>query len=253
MSVAQSDFTSALLDPAAAVPEGLTNPDGVPATKRFNVYRNNVAVSLSDALMTAFPVITKLIGEENFKAVAGVYLRQHPPSSPLMMFYGDKMPAFLEGFAPLAKLPYLADVARLELALRRAYHAADGAPLAAEVLQTLPPDRLMAARIILAPAVQLVRSRWPVHGIWRFNMEDGAPKPGGKGQNVLVTRPEYDPVLTTLAPGGGTFVADLMQGESFGAALDAATAQVPDFDLTAALSVLLAGGALHRLDEDSTP
>ena len=253
MTVAQSEFTSALLDPAAAVPEGLTNPDGAPATKRFNVYRNNVAVSLTDALMTAFPVITKLIGAENFKAIAGVYLRQHPPASPLMMFYGEEMPAFLEAFPPLARYPYLGDVARLELALRRSYHAADATPVAPETLQALPPDRLMASRLVLAPAVQLVRSRWPVHGIWRFNMENGVPKPGGQGENVLITRPEFDPQLTTLAPGGGTFVAALMQGDRFGAALEAATAATPDFDLTATLGVLLAGAAITRLDEDTTP
>ncbi|MDJ0639801.1 MAG: DUF2063 domain-containing protein, partial [Paracoccaceae bacterium] len=79
------------------------------------------------------------------------------------------------------------------------------------------------------------------------------PKPGGQGENVLITRPEFDPQLTTLAPGGGTFVAALMQGDRFGAALEAATAATPDFDLTATLGVLLAGAAITRLDEDTTP
>ncbi|MDJ0824722.1 MAG: DNA-binding domain-containing protein [Rhodobacter sp.] len=250
MTVAQAEFTQALLDPATPAPAGLTNPDGVQATKRFNVYRNNVAVSLTDALETAFPVIAKLIGAENFKAIAGVYLRQHPPSSPLMMFYGAELPDFLAGFEPLQHLPYLPDVAQLELALRHAYHAADAAPLPPETFQALPPDRLMAARIRFAPTVHLIRSRYPVHGIWAYKMEDGAPKPEPRGENVLVTRPDFDPQLATLAPGGGTFVAALMDGARFGAALDAATEQVPEFDLTATLGVLFAGAAITILDED---
>ena len=144
MSVGQGAFAQAILDAARPAPAGLTNPDGAPASKRFDVYRNNVAVSLTEALQTAFPAIAKLIGEENFKATAGVYLRQNPPGSPLMMFYGDQMPAFLGGFEHVQHLPYLPDVARLELALRQSYHAADAEPLAPETFQTLPPDRLIS-------------------------------------------------------------------------------------------------------------
>ena len=67
MSVSQAKFTQALLNPEAAIPAGLIDPQGRPAGKRFNVYRNNVIVSLMDAMETAFPVIQKLIGAENFR------------------------------------------------------------------------------------------------------------------------------------------------------------------------------------------
>lgn len=248
--VGQSEFARAILDPSLAAPTGLTNPDGAQASKRFDVYRNNVAVSLTEALETGFPVIRKLVGAEFFKAMSGVYLRQHPPTSQLMMFYGQDLPAFLTGFQPVQHLPYLPDVARLELALRQSYHAADAEPLPPETLQTLAADRLMGARLVFAPAMVLIRSRWPVHGIWRMNTEEAAPKPGTAGENVLVTRPEFDPVLSTLAPGGGTFLARLIAGARFSEALDAATEQVPEFDLTATLGVLFAGAAITGLNED---
>jgi len=249
MSVAQSDFVRAMLDPSKPVPEGLTNPDGAQAAKRFDVYRNNVAVSLTEALETAFPVLRKLLGEANFKGLAGVYLRAHPPGSALMMFYGAEMPTFLAGFAPVAKLPYLPDVARLELARRESYHAPDTQAIDPAAFQTLPPDRLMAARVSLAPAMRLIRSRWPIHGIWLRNMEDG-PMPGQAGENVLIARPEFDPAMTTLPPGGGAFMAALMAGAPFGDALDKALAPVPDFDLSAMLGILFAGGAIIDLNED---
>ena len=98
MSHPQDAFVSALFAPDAPVPEGLSDPEGRPAGKRFDVYRNNVAVSLTEALLTAFPVVAKLLGDANFRSVAGVYLRQHPPQSPLLMFYGEEMPGFLEAF-----------------------------------------------------------------------------------------------------------------------------------------------------------
>lgn len=246
-SVDQALFTQAVLDPELAVPEGLTDPQGRTDAKRFAVYRNNVAVSLTEALETAFPVIRKLVGDEFFKAMAGVFLRQHPPSSALMMFYGAEMPAFLAGFEPARHLGYLADVARLELALRRAYHAADAAPIDPAALQSLAPERLMQARLHLAPAVQLIRSPWPIHAIWLANTTDDAPKPQMLAQDVLVTRPEFDPQPNALPTGGGAFVAALMDGARFSEALAAAGA---GFDLTEMLGILLTGAAITKIDDE---
>ena len=249
MTVSQDSFVAALLAPDQPVPEGLSDPEGRPAGKRFDVYRNNVAVSLTDALETAFPVVAKLLGEVNFRNIAGVYLRRHPPRSPLMMFYGAEMPAFLAGFPPVAHLGYLPDIARLELALREAYHAADATAIDPARLGALPPDRLMASRVRLAPAVRLIRSPWPVHAIWRFNMEEGTPKPAMMAEDVLVVRPEFDPEPLLLPVGGGAFVAALADGRPFSDAFDAGAAEVPEFDLAATLGLLLTHGALTELDE----
>ncbi|MEJ6708232.1 MAG: DNA-binding domain-containing protein [Amylibacter sp.] len=79
MSVDQKAFTQALLNPETAILVGLIDPKGRPAGKRFDVYRNNVIVGLMDAMETAFPVIQKLIGAENFRNLLGAYVRQHPP------------------------------------------------------------------------------------------------------------------------------------------------------------------------------
>ncbi|MCP4818153.1 MAG: DUF2063 domain-containing protein, partial [Shimia sp.] len=116
MIVSQTEFRGALLDGTRERPIGLTDEKGRAAGRRFDVYRNNVAVSLTEALAAGFPTIAKLLGEENFNAIAGLFLRQSPPASPLMMHYGAGFPEFLQTFEPLQHLGYLADVAHLELA-----------------------------------------------------------------------------------------------------------------------------------------
>lgn len=249
MSVTQAEFTAAMMDAALPVPDGLIDGAGHPAARRFNVYRNNVAVSLAEALKTAFPVITKLLGEQNMDGLARLYLKAHPPSAPLMMFYGEAFPDFLAHMEQLSHLGYLPDVARLELAERRAYHAADTEALAPDALGALAPEALMQATLTLAPAVQLVRSPWPIHAIWRFNTEDGAPKPEAGAQDVLVTRPAFDPVFHLLPEGGGEWIAALAAGQSFGSAFEAAQAAHPGFDLGANLTLLLQDGAITSVKE----
>ena len=246
MSVDQSGFHDALLDAATPAPEGLTDGHGRPAGKRFDIYRNNVAVSLTEALELSFPCVRRLIGEENFKRVAGVFLRRHPPRTPMLMQYGADFPAFLDGFAPLSHLGYLPDVARLEQALRLSYHAADATPADATQLARIPPEALADTRLVLTPAVRLVRSDWPVHAIWAFNMEDG-PKPQPIAQDVLITRPALDPLMTVIDAGTAEFVAALINGETLGTAHQRATGAAADFDLAPALSLLLGGSAISKI------
>ncbi|MCX7644090.1 MAG: DNA-binding domain-containing protein [Rhodobacteraceae bacterium] len=242
----QGAFRRALLDPAAAVPAGLVGPGGGPAARRFAVYRNNVAVGLTEALEAAFPILRRIVGDDFFRAMAGVFLRAHPPQSPCLADYGAAMPEFLAGFPPVAHLGYLPDVARLENALRRAYHAADAAPLAPGDLPA--PADLAAARVTLAPAVCVIRSAAPLFGIWRFNTRADAPMPGTGPEDVLVTRPGFDPHVDLLPPGGAAFVEALDRGATLAAA---AAAQGPAQDPAPTIALLLARGAitaLHRAD-----
>ncbi|WP_138934498.1 DNA-binding domain-containing protein [Roseovarius arcticus] len=249
----QTTFRTALLDAEKPVPPGLGDGRGGPAGARFDVYRNNVASSLIDALEAGFPAVQKLIGPTNFRAIMGVFVRQHPPIAPMIAVYGAALPGFLEQFPPLAHLAYLPDVARLEQALRESYHSADCEPLDPASLQSLAPEALLSARITLSPALRIIRSRWPVHAIWAYNMQADAPKPTGAPQDVIVTRPAFDPQMAVAGPGGAAFAAGLASGATVSAAHDAALAEAPDFDLPAILGILIAGHALHNLKSGGAP
>ena len=242
--IAQSEFKAALLDAARPAPEGLTDGAGVPTTKRFDVYRNNVAVSLTEALMAAFPVIRKLVGDDFFKAMAGVYLRTHLPKSPILATYGDEMPRFLKRFGPAQSLAYLPDVARLEIALRESYHAADADPIGTEALGALAPDRLMATRVALAPSLRLLSASYPAHSIYRANTEPNAPAPVMRPETILVTRPGFDPVQTRISRAAFDFFTALHAGDTLGVAM---TKAGPQLDLGKALGLLLQQRAIIRL------
>lgn len=238
----QAAFRAALFDPGLPVPAGLTRPGGGPAGARFDVYRNNVVAGLRAALEAGFPTVRALVGEAFFAAMAGVFLRAHPPASRQMALYGAALPEWLEGFPPVAALPYLPDAARLDLALRQSYHAADAA---LADLSALPPDRLAAARLRLAPALRLVRSDWPVVTI-RAAQAGGPPPATMTPETALVTRPGLDPEVHRLPPPGGAFVAALAAGATVAQAMQAAG---PDHDLAATLTLLVGGGAIIEVLE----
>lgn len=241
----QSVFTNALLDPSAALPAGVVDPQGRPAPKRFSVYRNNVASGLTRALEASFPVVRKLVGDQFFAAMAVEFALQHPPKSQMLMQYGDDFAGFLGEFPPVAHLGYLPDVARLEQAVRTSYHAADIPPISSDTLAALPEADLLASRLIFAPSLQLIASAWPICAIWRANMENG-PVPVATGENVVVLRPEFDPRPHILPQGGMGFLRALMAGDTFANALAKAD---PALDLTALLALLLTGQAIVGLEK----
>src|SRR5918999_702162 len=106
----QTAFAEALLDRAKPVPEGLRSWTGSEPRKRYGVYRNNVATGLTRALAARFPVTEKIVGQEFFTAMARDFVLCNPPSSPVLLHYGEDFADFVSGFAPAASLPYLADI-----------------------------------------------------------------------------------------------------------------------------------------------
>jgi hypothetical protein len=237
MTVTQGQLRAALLSADTPAPDGLIDGRGAPAGRRYDVYRNNVAASLIEAMKLAFPHVRGLLGARNFDSLVPVFIQDNPPCSPLMMHYGSTFPAFLEAFKPLAHLSHLADVARLDLALRASYHAADARPFDPLVLQQ-PPEELNQLHLTRAPATRLIRSRWPLFDLWRRANDPEAPKPRAQGQAVLITRPEYDPVVNLLPNGAATWL-NALETLPLGPSIEVATAAAPDFDLAGSLTLAL--------------
>lgn len=247
----QGDFAAALLDPTLSIPEGLVDPDGEPSRKRFAVYRNNVLVSLIEALRDGYPAVHRLVGDDFFSAMARAYIVIEPPRSPVLIEYGAGFAKFIEAFEPTAALPYLADVARLERAWTEAYHSAEASPIDPDVLTRMASEQLSAVRLVLHPSLRLVRSPFPVLTIWRMNVEGGIPAPvdlASGGEDVLIVRPQADVEVRSIPRGSLEFIRALTNGQPVLAACEAALIATHDFDLAANLFDLMSTGAVIGCD-----
>ncbi|MDP1647517.1 MAG: DNA-binding domain-containing protein [Rubrivivax sp.] len=244
-------FAAALLDPARLCPSGLRAWNGSDPTARLAVHRNNVVGSLIDALAETFPVVQQLVGEDFFRAMAGIFVRHAPPRSRVLAQYGQDFPAFIARFEPAQSLPYLADVARLEAARVRAYHAADADPVSADAvsLALTSGERMGELRALCHPSVSTLASPHAVVSLWVAHQNDGGVETVDVDapECAIVLRASLDVVVLRAPDGAAAFVQALLQGQGLGDAVASAMQVAPHFDLTAALSLLLAHDALTSL------
>lgn len=242
----QTAFADALLNPEHACPPGLKTWNGSDPAQRFGVYRNNVIVSLIDALADTFPVTQELVGEAFFRAMARNFACAHPPANAVLALYGDEFPVFIEHFPPAASLPYLADVARLEMLRAEAYHAANRPPLtAAQVAAMLSdPAALPGLRFTLHPSLRLLSSRFAVVSLWGAHqgLGDLSRIQPETAQTALILRVGLDVEILEISPTSGRFIRNLGTGMTFGAAAEDALGADPAFDLPGLLGELIRRG-----------
>lgn len=242
-----AEFAGALLDPDVKIPHGIGKNDN-PAPKRFSVYRNNVVVSLLEALGQAYPSVLAILGEENFKRVARNFIMSHPPGSAMMQSYGEAFAGFLERFPPLAKSPFLADVARAERAWLDAWHAPDHVPMDPSELAAIAPEDSMTLVLEPLPATRLIRSAFPVADL--FNARNQWPTSGinlEDAQSLLITRPYLECIVTELDQAAADFSQALFGGVELGEAISTALENDEAFDASVAISTLFQSGALRSM------
>ena len=240
----QQAFATALLDTAAALPSFA----GAAVLERFSLYRGNLSATWRRTLGHAYPVVLALVGEEFFGGLARAYGRQYPSDSADLNHFGARFADFLSSFPPAAELPYLPDMARLEWAVHLAHYAADAQGMAPESLAAMHPDQLEARRFSLHPACALLASNWQVAVLWQAHQD-------GEGQGMfpqdmqvascaLVCRPRWKTQVLVVDAAAHAALLALWQGQTFGAALDAAFELDPAFDLAARLRQWLAHAVL---------
>nr|WP_298101133.1 DNA-binding domain-containing protein [uncultured Shinella sp.] len=247
----QSAFAAGLFGmtptPAGLIAWNTPTPD-----RRYGIYRNNVMASLTAALASRFPAAESIVGPDFFRAMARAFIQAHPPSSPVLLIYGDDLPDFVTAFAPARELAYLSDVMRLEIARERAYHAADIPPLDPTAFATIDPARLGTLVFTPHPALSVLSSPYPVVTIWAMNAGERrlAPIDVRLSEHALIARPHLTVEVTPLSPGGAVFFHQLAARTALATAAESAMSEHADFDLSDNLAVLLRSGAFAAINQD---
>ena len=236
----QSRFRDAVLRGDDAAVTSLLRAN---ASNGLAVHRNTVRASLAEVLGTAYPVVQRIAGAAVFAQIAEQFVMEAPPRVPQLCAYGDGFAAFIARTEIGRRLPYLADVARLEWARAEVYFAADADSLDPAQLATTAPDDLDAVVLKLHPATRLVASRFPIYRVWNDALHDDPET----GETVLVSRTAHRLHMRLLSGADAAFIDAVTRGEPLGKAADCALAFAADFDLQAALAAHFSSGTFRAL------
>ena len=247
-------FAEAIVSGDAPIPATIRAASGAAHASRFGVYRNNVIAGLINAVAARYPVVRKLLWDDAFNRVAQLYVTTEPPRSPVMIEYGDGFPQFLRNVGQCAAADYLADVAELEAARTRAYHAADALPLPRAALAALAPEDLPDLRLTLHPSVVLLQSRFPIVSIWEANRHDNdITISEWKPECALIARPRLQVEVWRLSAGAHAFVAALAGGQTVATAIARGEAGGPDFELGECFNALITADIVTGLALPKAP
>lgn len=135
--------------------------------ERLAVYQGMYPLRMHDALAADYPGLREFLGHHGFEHFVADYVAVHPSRSYTLNRLGDHVPEFVRTWHH-AKRAFLADLARLELAITEAFDAEEDAPAAPPVhvdadwerrrFGIAPTLRLLAFRHAAGPALAALRA-----------------------------------------------------------------------------------------------
>ncbi|HEY1991338.1 MAG TPA: DNA-binding domain-containing protein [Gammaproteobacteria bacterium] len=209
---------------------------GISGVRRLQVYRNNHAAALREALRAVYPVTQRLVGEEFFAAAADGYASVTPSHSGNIQDYGAAFPAFLSTYPPAASLAYLGDVASLEWRRLQTAVAPPHTPMDRKALAEVPADRLTELHFHPQPGAHTFASPYPILSIWEF-CQQAEPEAtldlDRGGERVLFFRTGLDVQMRRICAAEHVFLLEICRGADFAGACRAGLATEPGFDVQA--------------------
>ncbi len=198
-------------------PETVLRPSRtLSAVDRIGIYQGMYLLRMRDALAADYPGLAHALGENGFVEFVRAYVARHPSRSYTLNRLGDEVPDYLAR-SNRPDRRFLADLARLELAVTRVFDGFAPAPAAARPAVPGPGTTFRAA----APLTLLALAH-PVGPYLDAVREGRAPRrQRSRPVRVLVYRRGFAVRRRDLSPGAFALVAALAAGRPLAAALDA--------------------------------
>lgn len=238
----------------AAVPgrplgAGLLRPGSGGQPAALAVYRHGHGARLALALLDNFEVLVQAMGDDAFEALAAAYSQARPSTTPSIRWLGHQLADFMAQQAhadsDLVAHPALADIVRMDWALRAAFDAADAPLLQRDALTSLPAEQWPDLRPGLHPSVQQLTLDWAVEPAWQLlrladaNDEPALTEPEPHRHELLVWRQGLESRWRALAERDVALLRALASGQHFAALCALAAEQAPGVQTLPRVAALL--------------
>jgi hypothetical protein len=185
--------------------------------ERLRAYTDGYPARLHEALQEAFPALAHLVGAAAFAEAVRRYRVAVPDGIYNLADVGRCLPQFLTDDAVGRAYPFAPDLARLEWAVQRAFHARPEAPFDAASVAGWGPDEWSSARIRFQPGATVVVSAWPIHALWRARetpIDDIDIEVEGRPETVLVHRVGYRVACDPIGADEASVLGRLLGGHT---------------------------------------
>lgn len=203
----------------------LQKPSVGTTTARLQVYGEAYFARLVEVVAGDYPALRAAAGERRFAAWARRYLVRCPSRHPNLNQLGARFPRHVRTVERADAVT--AALARIELAVTKAFDAPSREPLPASALADVPPSRWQRLRLDVHPSVQLLRV--PAAAADRYvawGAGVAAPRRAGH-VHLCVLRVGEQVQRFELPAAAAKVLRRLQRGERFGRALAGVPANAP--------------------------
>lgn len=151
---------------------------GLPRELSMSIYSNAYRERLHEALLSNYPMLHQLLGDDDFASMAYAFIALCPPKTASIRWFGDTLSGYLRATQPYNSCPAVAELAQFEWALRHTVDARDAERIDAEYLQSLDAEKWSALRCAVHPSLTILNFEWNAPQVWRAldaNEEPPAP------------------------------------------------------------------------------
>lgn len=131
------------------------------AAARVEVYRDLVFQNLSTLLSGTFPVLIKIVGDDQWRSLVRIFLRDHRAQTPKFGEIAQEFVEFLasqpDALKPAAWPPFMLELAHYEWA-EMVLQQSD-----AEPLPSGSAEKLLQRSLVVSPLARPLAYVWPVH------------------------------------------------------------------------------------------
>lgn len=195
--------------------------DRMSAIERVDVYRRGYSARLIGALEVDFPGLAHALGAAEFDDLCAAYVDAHPSRNPNLNAFSEHMVEFLDGRHDLEHREFARDLARLESAMLRAFHAEAADTLDPDAFSKMTPTQWGSLVIRTDPSLSLVESRYPVNRFLQAVFDESDPTiPEPDPSFTAVYRKDSRVWRTDLSHRGFATLSAIARGEPFARALE---------------------------------
>ncbi len=201
------------------------------AAPRLDVYRNAYYIRLQEALARNFPVLLGVLGEQAFGRTMAAWLQRHPSRH----FSLQSLGAQLADWFRRQHHAELADLARLERAVLRAFDAAAAPCLSAHTLAGITAEAWQVLRLKPVPSLTLLVLSSNAAEVWTSHVRQQTVPPlqVTAPQPVVVWRADNGPALHRISNTQYQFLQSLAVTSRLGEACQRLERLSPGLDIPA--------------------